>query len=208
MENIAYVDDAVAEDNDEEDADFDGVSDTEIVLNDNDTVQDQVAKNDIETNRNTVKSKNSDIDKELAQTELKSVVKKRRKDKTASGMGDNADTCISEVNEEELSVKNQQRNSHFVALETMKTVKHMPENVVAEDHDTEVCLDVPDDVDESGYSASLAVYICKDCGYAFPENNYMLHKRDGLCVFPCQFCDTKYTFRNFTKYQTHLKTHR
>ncbi|KAL4231522.1 Zinc finger and BTB domain-containing protein 41 [Mactra antiquata] len=68
---------------------------------------------------------------------------------------------------------------------------------------------VPNDLDTNSYSASLSVYYCNSCCYTFPLREYFdQHKREGLCVFICQFCKEMFTFRNFMAYQEHLRKHR
>ena len=68
----------------------------------------------------------------------------------------------------------------------------------------------PSDVRESdGFSPSLGCYYCHDCGYTFQiQRWYNIHKWDGRCVYTCQVCSMKFTFRNITAYREHLKTHK
>ena len=68
----------------------------------------------------------------------------------------------------------------------------------------------PSDVQESdGFSPSLGCYYCHDCGYTFQlQRWYNIHKWDGRCVYTCQVCSMKFTFRNITAYRDHLKTHK
>ena len=68
----------------------------------------------------------------------------------------------------------------------------------------------PSDVQETdGYSPSLGCYYCHDCGYTFQlERWFRIHKWNGKCVFECHVCAEFFTFRNISKYRTHMKTHK
>lgn len=104
-------------------------------------------------------------------------------------------------------------NMFYKELETLPTIKHysgtlINENITIEnDNDGTVKPVVNIDID--GYSLALDAYFCKDCEYTFPEQKYFAgHKRKGKCIFPCEYCKEQFSFRNFSEYQEHLKTHR
>lgn len=87
--------------------------------------------------------------------------------------------------------------------------KHISELLPSDSPNARSPLKAPPDLDANCYSASLSVYFCKWCGYTFPEVKYLNgHKQNGQCFFTCQICKEKFTFRNFSKYQDHLKKHR
>lgn len=101
----------------------------------------------------------------------------------------------------------------YKELETLPQIKHYSEKLTDEDiklekDDDGFCLAIKD-VDANGYSMALSAYYCKDCEYVFPEQKYFAnHKRGGKCNFSCHFCEEPFSFRNFSEYQEHLRTHR
>ncbi|XP_053406680.1 uncharacterized protein LOC123546381 isoform X1 [Mercenaria mercenaria] len=160
-------------------------------------------------NDTSSKVENSGKDKRGAKCKLKvnSVIKKRRKERASSDINEEVAGGKSEFKLEELSPGDQEINDPLAVLETLPNIEHVSK--VGLPHDVETFLTDANDVDDSGFSATLSAYFCKDCGHTFPEEKYyILHKRSGKCVFPCQSCDKKFTFKNFSKYQEHLKQHR
>lgn len=110
---------------------------------------------------------------------------------------------------EQDSVGSLNNDKPVTLLETLPSIQHISEMVSPNAQDVESFLTRPEDVDNSGYSATLSAYYCADCSYTFPEEKYYSqHKHNGKCVFPCQICDERFTFRNFSTYQEHLKQHR
>lgn len=113
---------------------------------------------------------------------------------------------------EESGAENESDGEFYRLLETLPEIEHYTK-VLTLDKDTlksesDTCC-LPGDVGDDGYTPSLSAYFCSDCGYVFPEPKYYTgHKRSGKCMFPCQVCNELYSFRNFSRYQKHLKIHR
>lgn len=119
------------------------------------------------------------------------------------------DTENCDIKCEQDSVDTLNSDESVTLLETLPSIQHVSEIVYPNTQDVEPFLTRPEDVDNSGYSATLSAYYCTDCNYTFPEEKYYSqHKHNGKCVFPCQICDERFTFRNFSTYQEHLKLHR
>ena len=60
----------------------------------------------------------------------------------------------------------------------------------------------------SGYCQQLTVYYCADCKYVFPdEKSFIEHKKVGQCIFICFTCGEGFTFKNYSSYLKHLKSH-
>ncbi|XP_053406964.1 zinc finger protein 37-like isoform X6 [Mercenaria mercenaria] len=175
---------------------------------------DKASEHDVDSiNKRSSNVKPSGKGKRSAQSKAETRNKKKRKQATSTvpsaEVEDNVDKGESEVKLEGLSAEDQGTDDPLAVLETLPDIEHVSKVVSSNTHDVETFLTGPDDVDESGYSVSLSLYFCRDCQYTFPEEKYYtLHKRSGKCVFQCQFCDKKYTFKNFSQYQEHLKQHR
>ncbi|XP_053406959.1 zinc finger protein 235-like isoform X1 [Mercenaria mercenaria] len=174
---------------------------------------DKASEHDVDSiNKRSSNVKPSGKGKRSAQSKAETRNKKKRKQATSTvpsaEVEDNVDKGESEVKLEGLSAEDQGTDDPLAVLETLPDIEHVSKVVSSNTHDVETFLTGPDDVDESGYSVSLSLYFCRDCQYTFPEEKYYtLHKRSGKCVFQCQFCDKKYTFKNFSQYQEHLKQH-
>lgn len=170
------------------------------------------------------------IRKSKSRISVKSREKEKRKHNTLSPVRTSKRSCTFstvvsdgevEVNDDQSRgsdlVKNKDEvtlsNELYKKLETLPGVIHYSEKLKNADIKIETDDDGTDkaikDVDTNGYSLVLSAYFCKDCEYTFPEQNYFArHKLDGKCIFSCQLCKEQFTFRNYTQYQEHLKTHR
>ncbi|XP_052772132.1 gastrula zinc finger protein XlCGF57.1-like isoform X3 [Mya arenaria] len=52
-------------------------------------------------------------------------------------------------------------------------------------------------------------YSCKECGHDFKYfGAFNTHKKNGKCVFTCEFCKKEFYSRNYSSYLTHLKYHK
>lgn len=52
-------------------------------------------------------------------------------------------------------------------------------------------------------------FYCDDCKWTFKIfKHFQKHKKDGKCVFDCEYCGKRYTFRYYANYLVHLKYHK
>lgn len=173
---------------------------------------------------------NHSIRKSKSMISVKSREKEKRKLNTLSPVRTSKRSCTFStfVTDREVEVKDDQSrasdlsknkdkvtlsNEFYKELETLPGIIHYSEKLRNADIKIETDDDASDkaikDVDTNGYSLVLSAYFCKDCEYIFPEQNYFArHKLDGKCIFSCQLCKEQFSFRNYTQYQEHLKTHR
>lgn len=54
----------------------------------------------------------------------------------------------------------------------------------------------------------VGIFYCKECDCTFRlYGAYKNHKRDGKCLFECEYCGKTFTARYYSNYQSHLKYH-
>ncbi|XP_045190602.2 zinc finger protein 391-like [Mercenaria mercenaria] len=61
---------------------------------------------------------------------------------------------------------------------------------------------------KSGKKSKVGLFHCKECDYTFRFlGAYKNHKKDGKCLFECEYCGKTFTSRYYSNYQSHLKYH-
>ena len=61
---------------------------------------------------------------------------------------------------------------------------------------------------KSGRKSKVGSFHCKECDYTFRFlGAYNNHKKDGKCLFVCEYCGKSFTSRHYSNYKSHLKYH-